>query len=145
MTQALAAAARAAGAEIRTGVRVAGITIENDQVTGVELADGGKIDGHNVISNADPKQTFMNLVSVDHLDTGFVRQIRNLRSRGRAAKLHLVLKGRPAFTGVAAEDLGSRSLIAPSPDAIELAFNPCKYGKYPQAPVWEISLPTIES
>jgi phytoene dehydrogenase-like protein len=143
VTQSLAKAAHAAGAEIRTGARVTKITIEKDRVTGVELADGEVISGENVISNADPKQTFMTLVSADHLDTGFVRQIRNLRSKGRSAKLHLVLNGAPKFKGVAATDLGSRFLIATSPDDIELAFNPCKYGKYPKAPVWEITIPSI--
>jgi len=142
VTQALSGAARAAGAEIRVGARVSQIRVENDRAAGVELESGEEIRADRVISNADPKQTFGKLVSVDHLDTGFVRQIRNLRSSGKAAKLHLLLDGIPDFTGVEASDPGSRLLIAPGMDEIELAFNPSKYREYPEEPVLEITVPS---
>ncbi len=142
VSQSIAAAAKAAGAEIRTSAKVKSILIENDKASGVELDDGEKIQAGRVISNADPKQTFLKLVNVDHLDTGFIRQIRNLRSRGRAAKLHLVLKAAPQFKGLQEADLGARMLIAPNMDDIELAFNPCKYGRYPEEPVFEITVPS---
>jgi phytoene dehydrogenase-like protein len=139
---ALGAAARAAGAEIRTGARVRQILVENDRAAGVELDSGERLHADNVISNADPKHTFLKLVSVDHLDTGFVRQIKNLRSRGKAAKLHLLLDGAPRFKGVEESGLGSRLIIAPGTDEIELAFNPSKYGEYPAEPVLEITVPS---
>jgi phytoene dehydrogenase-like protein len=139
---ALAHAAKAAGAEIRTGARVKRILIEDDRAVGVELENGVRLEADCVISNADPKHTFLKLVSVDHLDTGFVRQIRNLRSSGKAAKLHLLLDGAPRFAGLDAAELGSRLLIAPGMDEIELAFNPSKYRQYPEAPVLEITVPS---
>lgn len=142
VTGAIANAARSAGAEIRTGARVARILVEDDRASGVQLENGEVIHAENVISNADPKRTFLELLGTENLDTGFVRQVRNLRSKGRAAKLHLLLNGIPQFRGVAEDKLGSRLLIAPSMDEIELAFNPCKYGEYPQRPVWEISVPS---
>ncbi len=138
LTHAIAKAAQAAGVEIRTRSRVKRILIEDDRATGIQLENGERIEAGCVISNADPKQTFLKLVNPDHLDTGFVRRIRNLRSKGKAAKLHLVLNGAPEFKGVGAADLGSRMLIAPTMDEIELAFNPCKYMQYPTAPVMEI-------
>ncbi len=138
LSRAIANAAEAAGVEIRTGACVKRIIIDDDNAKGVELAGGERIEADHVISNADPKTTFLELVEIDHLDTGFVRRIRNLRSSGRAAKLHLVLNELPAFRGVAADKIGARLLIAPTMDDIELAFNPCKYKKYPTAPVMEI-------
>jgi len=138
----MAASARATGVEIRTGARVQRVLIENDRAVGVELEGGEQLKADRVVSNADPKQTFLKLVSPDHLDTGFIRQVRNLRSRGRAAKLHLVLDGAPCFKGVDEAGLGARMIIAPSPDEIELAFNPCKYGRYPDQPVLEITVPS---
>jgi phytoene dehydrogenase-like protein len=119
------------------------ILVIDDRAAGVELATGDTIDATRVISNADPKRTFLELVDVDHLDTGFVRRISNIRSKGRAAKLHLVLDGLPEFRGVSTSDAGARMLIAPTPDDIELAFNPCKYGKYPASPVMEIVIPSV--
>lgn len=142
LSQAMAASARATGVEIRTGARVQRVLIENDRAVGVELEGGEQLKADRVVSNADPKQTFLKLVSPDHLDTGFIRQVRNLRSRGRAAKLHLVLDGAPCFKGVDEAGLGARMIIAPSPDEIELAFNPCKYGRYPDQPVLEITVPS---
>ena len=142
VSAALAGAARAAGAEIRTGARVKQILVENDRAVGVELENGERLDADHVISNADPKQTFLALVSVDHLDTGFVRQIRNLRSSGKAAKLHLLLDGPPRFKGVEESELGARMLVAPGVDEIELAFNPSKYREYPKEPVLEITVPS---
>ena len=143
LSLAIAKTAKAAGAEIRTAARVQRVLIADDRVVGVELDNGEQLKADHVISNADPKQTFLKLVSAEHLDTGFVRQIKNLRSRGKAAKLHLVLKGAPRFKGVEDSELGSRMLIAASMDDIELAFNPSKYGRYPQEPVLEITLPSI--
>jgi phytoene dehydrogenase-like protein len=142
VSRALGNAARAAGAEIRTGARVKRVLVENDRAAGVELDNGERLDADCVISNADPKHTFLKLVSVDHLDTGFVRQIRNLRSSGRAAKLHLLLDGAPRFRGVDETGLGARLLIAPGLDEIELAFNPSKYREYPAEPVLEITVPS---
>ena len=143
LSESIARAAATAGATITTNARVKRILIENDKAIGVELDSGEQLFSPAIISNADPKQTFLKLVDIDHLDTGFVRQIDKIRSKGRAAKLHILLEGLPDFTGVAAADLGSRIIIAPTMDDIELAFNPCKYNRYPSAPVLEIVIPSI--
>jgi hypothetical protein len=73
VSDALAAAARAAGAEIRTGVRVKHVLVRGDRAAGVVLADGTTIESASVISNADPRTTFLHLLGPQHLDTGFVR------------------------------------------------------------------------
>jgi phytoene dehydrogenase-like protein len=143
VTGAMAAAARAAGAELRTDAAVRRILVEDDSAAGVELASGEIIRATAVVSNADPKTTFLTLLGAGHLDTGFVRRIANIRARGTAAKLHLALDGRPDFTGLEAAHLGGRLLIAPSLDYVERAFNPCKYGEYSPAPAIEITLPSI--
>jgi phytoene dehydrogenase-like protein len=140
---ALAAAARDAGAELRTGARVKRIRVENDRACGVELESGEVIDAEHVISNADPHTTFLKLLGTAHLDTGFVRKLSHVRASGRAGKLHLSLKALPSFTGLANEALGDRLLIAPSMDYLERAFNPSKYREYPDQPALEISLPTV--
>ncbi len=142
VSQALAAAAKAAGAEVRVNAPVASIMVDADRAVGVRLADGEEISAGCVISNADPKTTFLQLLGARHQDTGFVRSVRHLRTQGLAAKLHLALSSAPAFTGLAAADLGARLLIAPSLDHVELAFNHSKYGEFSQDPVLELHLPT---
>jgi len=140
---ALAAAATAAGATIRTGAPVAQITVEGDRAVGVVLESGERIAAGAVISSADPQTTFLKLLGARHLDTGFVRRVTHFRSRGLAAKLHLALDGAPQFTGLARERLGGRLLMAPSLQHIEHAFNHAKYGEFSAAPIMEITVATV--
>ena len=140
---AFAAAATSAGAVLRTSARVKRIVVENDRACGVELESGEIIGAGHVISNADPRTTFLSLLGSAHLDTGFVRKVSHVRASGRAGKLHLALKGVPSFCGLAADASGDRLLIAPSLDYLERAFNPSKYGECPSAPALEISIPTV--
>ncbi|HEX9770971.1 MAG TPA: NAD(P)/FAD-dependent oxidoreductase [Kiloniellales bacterium] len=143
VSEALAGAARAAGAEIRTGRPVARVLVSNDRAVGVVCEDGEEIAARNVISNADPRRTFMGLLGAQHLDTGFVTRVRNIRMRGEAAKVHLALDGLPAFAGLDADDLKGRLVIAPDVDYVERAFNPAKYGEFSPEPVMEITIPSL--
>lgn len=136
---AMASAARAAGVEIRTGANVSRVLVENDKAEGVVLAGGEEVKAPIVVSAISPKMTFLSLVGNQYLDTGFSNRIRHQKSRGAAAKLHLKLKAQPGFKGA---DPKSRLVIAPSAEAVELAYNPVKYGEVPEAPVMEIILPS---
>lgn len=135
----MARAATDAGVTLRTDARAASLVIADDRATGVRLDNGEEISAGMVISAINPKTTFLGLVGPQHLDTGFVNRIRHMKSRGGAAKLHLALKGAPDFRGA---DLKSRLVIAPSEEAVELAFNAVKYGEAPKRPVMEIVMPS---
>jgi len=143
VTDALAAAARSAGADIRTSTPVARILMEGTRVCGVELANGERLEAGTVVSNADPRSTVMGLLGMRHVEAGFAQRISNFRSRGHAAKLHLALDGLPEFRGVAAEQAGNRLVIAPTMEYVERAFNHSKYGEYSAEPVAEIVIPTV--
>jgi phytoene dehydrogenase-like protein len=107
------------------------------------LESGEQITAGSVVSSADPKTTFLRLLGSEHLDAGFVRRIAQLRSRGLAAKMHLALERLPVFSGLAPEDHNARLLVAPSADYIERAYNHAKYDEYSQAPVLEVTIPTL--
>jgi phytoene dehydrogenase-like protein len=62
LTAAMAAAAKQAGAEIRTGAEVKQILVKNGRVTGVALANGEEIAAKSVVSGADPRRTFLGLL-----------------------------------------------------------------------------------
>jgi phytoene dehydrogenase-like protein len=143
LCDALAKAASAAGATIRTGAPVASILVEGDRASGVVLESGEKISAGHVISSADPKTTFLRLLGPRYLDTGFVRRVDHIRSRGLAAKLHLALNRAPSFSGASEASLRGRLLIAPSLQHIEHAYNHAKYGEFSAAPVMEITVPSI--
>ena len=143
VTDALAAAARAHGATVRTGSTVSRITMEGDRVSGVALASGEVIRAGTVISNADPAQTLLSLLGARYLDTGFAHRIRHLRARGTAAKLHLALDGLPEFAGLPPILAGERLVIAPSLVYIEHAYDASKYGECSPEPALEITIPSV--
>ena len=143
VTQAMARAAAAAGVELRTGARVRRILVEGDRACGVALESGESIAAASVVSNADPRTTFLQLVGPEVLDTDFLRRIKHFRSRGLVAKVHLALAEAPRFRGIDAGQLAGRLLVAPSLDHLELAFNPSKYRQVPSDPVLEITVPSV--
>lgn len=138
LAAAMGRAAEAAGVVVRTGARVARVLVEGDRACGVVLDGGEEMRAGVVVSAMNPRVTFQTLVGAAHLDAGFYARTSHIRSRGGAAKLHLALTGAPAF----AADLASRLVIAPSSEAVELAFNPVKYGEVPKAPVMEVLVPS---
>ena len=139
ISEAMAAAARAAGATIRTGSPVARITLEGDAVSGVELENGEKIAAGTVVSNADPARTLLGLLGARHLETGFVHRVRHIRMKGMAAKLHLALDALPAFARLPAELAGERLVISPDLVYLEHAFDHAKYGQCSPDPALEIT------
>jgi phytoene dehydrogenase-like protein len=143
LCDALAKSATAAGAVIRTHSWVANVLVENDRAAGVQLANGERIAAPQVISNADPKTTFLGLLGTRHLDTGFVRRVNHIRCRGLSAKLHLALKSPPPFAAISATQLQGRLMLAPSLQYVEHAYNHAKYGEFSAAPVMEITVPSI--
>jgi phytoene dehydrogenase-like protein len=143
LCDALSKAALAAGATIRTGTPVAQIRVEGDRACGVILESGESISARRVISSADPKTTFLRLLGSRHLDTGFVRRVNHIRSRGLCAKLHLALNQAPRFSGLSESSSRGRLLIAPSLQYLEHAYNHSKYGEFSAAPAMEITVPTV--
>ena len=98
ITQALAASAQAHGAVIKTDAPVAKVLTRNDAATGVVLADGTEYQARVVISNADPKRTFLHLVERSDLPDEFVAQIESYQCEGSSFKLNLALGELPDYT-----------------------------------------------
>ncbi len=143
VTEALMQAAERAGATVVQGAVVEKILVRNDRVMGVRLATGDELGADCVISAANPRTTLLGMLGPEHLDTAFVRRLRNIRMSGNAAKLHLALEGVPEFTNLDRLHLDGRLVIAPSVDYVERAFNPAKYGQHSPQPVVELTIPSI--
>jgi len=145
ITQAMAAAAKKAGAEIRTGAEVIEIQIKNAAAQGVVLSSGEEIRARAVISNVDPKRTFLKLADPALLSPTFTRRLQNYRMNGTVAKVNLALSALPAFKGLNgnAEALRGRIQIGPEIDYLERAFDESKYGNFSRAPFLEITIPTL--
>lgn len=142
LAQAIARAAQQYGAEIRTGAEAVRILTRSGGAVGVMLQDGQEIQADVVISNADVKRTFLKLVEPTYLDPVFLLQVRNIRSRGTAAKINFALDGLPNFA-CAAESLAGVVHIGPTIDYLERAADDAKYGQYSRQPFLEIVIPSI--
>jgi phytoene dehydrogenase-like protein len=145
LIQALVSAATEAGATIRSASPVAKVSLEASEAglraSGVTLVDGASITAERVVSAADPKRTFLELVGAENLEIEFSNRINRLRCDGFVAKLHLALSGLPEFTGLDAP--AGRMILAPTMDAIEFAWDDAKYGEFSQAPVMEVVIPSL--
>jgi phytoene dehydrogenase-like protein len=145
LTDALAKAATAAGAEIETNAGVARILVKRGEAAGVIRANGEEVLALAVISNADPKTTFLKLVDAGELDPSFLQKIQNYRAHGTVAKVHLALSHLPKINGVtnASETLSGRIHIGPDIDYLERAFDAAKYGDFSPRPYMDITIPTL--
>jgi len=158
LTQAMASAATAAGAEIRTGVEVVEVRARDGSASGVVLGTGEEIAARMVVSNADPRRTFLRLVDPAHLAPDFLTRIQNYRSAGAVAKVNLALSGLPSFSvarpglspkedtalkGGATSALAGRIHIGPEIDYLERAFDEAKYGDFSRRPVLDVMIPSV--
>lgn len=145
ITQAMTAATKEAGADIRTGAEVSEIRVKDGVAAGVVLAGGEEIDAKAVISNADPRRTLLKLVDPIHLTPDFVMKLKNYRMQGTVAKMNLALSGLPKFTALSGgeESLSGRIHIGPEIDYLERAFDESKYGNFSQHPYMEVTIPSL--
>lgn len=145
---ALAAAARAAGVEIRTGVEVLQVVVKNDRVSGVALADGQELGAHVVLSSADVRRTFSTLVDPGLFDPEFLHATDHVRMRSPTVRMHLALNGMPAFssggTAWPAAALRGTITLSPSMLALEAAYDAAKHGGIAESPCVQLTLPTID-
>jgi phytoene dehydrogenase-like protein len=99
LSEAIAAAAREAGAEIRVAAPVARVAVANGAVRGVVLADGSAIEAPLVVSSADPRTTLLGCVGADDLPDALRREVTQLDFRSGSVKINLALDRLPAFRG----------------------------------------------
>ena len=149
VADALAAAARHAGATIRTDADVAAISVKDGAATGVVLSNGESIPAATVLSSVDLKRTLLTLVGATHLTPDFVRRIQNIRVQGTLAKVNLAVSRLPRFAGLDGDEAGrsaslsGRIRLASDIDGIERAFDAAKYGRVADEPWIELTIPSI--
>jgi phytoene dehydrogenase-like protein len=135
ITQAMAGAARKFGALIKTNSPVAQIDVRGGRLSGVVLEDGTELRSRMVLSNADPKRTFLKLVPSSELPDDFLQAIRRIKMDGPCAKVNFVLSEEPRFTGTPpnAPPL-ERSLytLVRSLEFAERCYDIAKFGDIPE-------------
>jgi len=145
LSAALAASARAAGVEIRTGMDVIAITSRDGRATGVVVEGGEELIARAVVAGIDPKRTLTRLVDPVAVGPNLLWRAGNIRTPGTVAKVNLVLARLPRFpaAGDDARLVRGRIVIAPGIDAMERAHDAAKYGRPSDSPIMEATIPSL--
>jgi phytoene dehydrogenase-like protein len=138
ISYAMAASAEAHGAQIRLNTRVKDLLIHDGRVEGVRLENGEEIRGDAVLSNVDPKTTFLRFCDGAGLDAGFLKRIAQFKTESGVFKLNIALRELPDFTSVpgtapALQHFGSCE-ISPTPDWVQNAFEDAERGELSKEP-----------
>ena len=135
ITQAMAASARERGVEIRTDAPVARILVDAGRAVGAQLESGEEITAGVLLSNADPKRTFLGLLDAEHLDSDFAADVREWRQESGSFRLNVALSGTPQLVGVSEPDvpamLESMICMTPSLESYEKAYRTSRQGLLP--------------
>jgi len=145
ISEAIASAARAAGASIRTEAAVARIRVSDGRAVGVVLESGEEIDASSVLSSLDPRRTFVGLLEPGELGQAFRDEVARYRFRGSSGKVNLALDALPDFTSLPGrgEHLRGAISISPSLDYMERAFDDARAGHFSRRPYVDVVIPTL--
>ena len=135
ITQALAAAGRKLGVEIRTSAPVASIEVRSGRARGVVLDDGTELRARMVLSNADPKRTFLKMLDAKDLPEDFLFAVRGIKMAGPCAKVNMVLAEEPRFTGTSPQATPLERTfytLVPSLEFAERCYDIAKFGDIPE-------------
>ena len=145
VSNAIAAAAREHGVEIRTEAPVSRILTKNGRTTGVVLENGDEIAAKVVVSSVDPNLTFLKFMDERELPPDFVEGVRRYKFRGSSGKVNLALDALPNFTCMPGPGPHLRGAISISPsiDYMERAYDDAKYGQFSRHPYIDMVIPSL--
>jgi phytoene dehydrogenase-like protein len=145
ISNAIAAAAREAGVEIRTQAPVARISVTSGTASGVVLGNGDELQAEMVLSSVDPNLTFLKFIESRELPDDFLEEVRRYKFRGSSGKVNLALDALPNFTSMPGEGPHLRGAlsISPSVDYMERAYDQAKYGEFSRRPYVDMVIPTL--
>jgi phytoene dehydrogenase-like protein len=145
VSYAIARSAQALGAEIRTEAPVARITVKGGRATGVVLESGEEIEASAVLSSADAKVTFIDLLEDGTLDPEFEQEVRRFKFRGSSGKVNLAVDALPDFTSLPGTGEHLRGAISFSPSMVDMerAYDDAKYGHWSNKPYIDMIIPTL--
>ena len=146
ITQSLARSAEHAGVTIRTGAEVKRILTNDGKAAGVELVDGETISADIVISNADPKRTYLTLVDESELPNEFVEEVSSLKTMAASGKFLCAVSELPDFSRHLGPNFNPEHLammtLCPSVDQSQKAWEDCRNGRVTKSPVMQLQIPS---
>ena len=146
VSNAIADAARALGADIRTDAPVERVLVRDGRAVGVALAGSGEeIQASVVLSSVDARRTYLSLLEPGTLDPGFEQDVRRFKFRGSSGKVNLAVDRLPDFACLPGlgEHLRGAISFSPSVEEMERAYDDAKYGRFSARPYIDMIIPTL--
>jgi phytoene dehydrogenase-like protein len=145
ISNAIAAAAREAGVEIRTKAPVGKILVKEGRATGVALQSGEEITANVISSSVDPHLTFEKFLEPSELPADFLEGVRRYKFRGSSGKVNIALDALPEFKSLPGDGAHLRGAmsISPSMEYMERAYDDAKYGHYSRRPYIDMVIPSL--
>jgi phytoene dehydrogenase-like protein len=146
ITQAMGAACREAGVDIRLDAPVREMRVQSGKAAGVVLQDGASIDADIVVSNLNPKLLFQRLIDPSHLSAEFRRRIDGFKCGSGTFRMNVALSELPDFTCLPGKDAGehhgSGIVLAPTLDYMDRAYQDARAHGWSRKPIVEILIPS---
>jgi phytoene dehydrogenase-like protein len=145
ISNAIAAAAREAGVEIRTQSGITQVITKHGKAVGVVTQNGEELYADVISSSVDPHNTFLRFMNEKELPSEFVDEVKRYKYRGSSGKVNLALDALPDFKcmpGPGAHLRGAIS-ISPSVDYMERAYDDAKYGNFSRRPYIDMVIPSL--
>ncbi|MBK9079693.1 MAG: NAD(P)/FAD-dependent oxidoreductase [Hyphomicrobium sp.] len=146
ITQAMAKAAEARGATIRTGAQVAWLKMNGARAAGVVLTSGEEIRARAVASNIPPKLLFRAYVPEDAVAPETRAHFTAIKSGSGTFRMNVALSELPDFTCLPGKTLapqhGSGIVIGPTLDYLERAYLDARRDGWSKEPVVEMLIPS---
>ncbi len=147
ITQAMARSARAAGVKIRTGAQVERVLTRDNRAYGVLFSDGEIIEATTILSNADPKRTYLQLLRLGDLEPDFTARVDDYTTNATYLKFHSTWSELPDFSRFLGTDSDPKLLaqirLCPSIDYFEQSWKDASEGRASSCPIMTIQIPTV--
>jgi phytoene dehydrogenase-like protein len=145
ISNAIAAAAREVGVEIRTKAPVGKILVKEGRASGVVLQSGEEITANVISSSVDPHLTFEKFLEPSELPSDFLEGVRRYKFRGSSGKVNIALDALPEFKSLPGDGAHLRGAISVSPsmEYMERAYDDAKYGHYSRRPYIDMVIPSL--
>ncbi len=145
ISDALAGALAEHGGEVKTAAGVDKLLVRGGRAEGVVLDNGDEYFADVVVSNLDPKRTFLKFIDDKDLDAALVHKARNFKIRGSSGKLNIALDGLPEFPALGADNplITGDMHFLDSMQAYERAYDDWKNGRWSADPYVDMLIPTL--
>ncbi len=145
ITQAMAAACREQGVEIRTDCAVREVIVKNGRAVGVATEAGESLYAPRVVSNLNPKLLFGTMVEAAALPADFRERIARYRNGSGTFRMNVALSALPRFTCLPepGPHLTAGIIMAPSLAYMERAYADARQSGWSKAPIVEMLIPSM--